>query len=193
MSFLSWKLFLASFTNDKKLSTIYKAEKSYDFVFKHEVDIYRLSSNQGNGFLFFSFLYDWKNVYSPFDSRLEVLEGSRKSLTIRQKSLICLYSCSVPKFDTSRHLHVSVCVFPKNLSSLKKNPWRKLRNYLASISTRAPSAPMCLRLPFWRPSYFTCRGQLPPLPPPASTPLLLWLLFRLQSPTTQHTGPMLSG
>ena len=28
--FLSWKLFLASFTNDKKLSTIYEAEKSYE-------------------------------------------------------------------------------------------------------------------------------------------------------------------
>ena len=40
-------------TNDKKLATIYEAEKSYDFVVKHGVDIYRLSSSQGDGFHFF--------------------------------------------------------------------------------------------------------------------------------------------
>ena len=59
-------------TNDKKLSTIYEAEKSYDFVFKHGVDIYRLSSSQGNGFHFFFIFQRLENSLSsvsfPFRS-----------------------------------------------------------------------------------------------------------------------------
>ena len=160
MSFLLWKLFLASFTNDNKLSTIYEAQKSYDFVSKHGVDIYRLSSNQGNGFLFVFFFLRLEKKFIPrmipVSKFWRVAENQSQSDKSRSSASIFVL---FPKFDTSRPLHVSVRVFLKNLSSLKKNHWRKLRNYLASISTRAPSAPpMCFRLPFWRPSYFTRRG-----------------------------------
>ena len=49
-----------------KLSTIYAAEKSYNSVCKHGVDIYRLSSNQGMVSFSFSCLQDWEKGYSPF-------------------------------------------------------------------------------------------------------------------------------
>ena len=52
-------------TNDKKLSTIYEAEKSCDFVFKHGVDIYRLSSSQEDGFHFFFIILRLENSLSP--------------------------------------------------------------------------------------------------------------------------------
>ena len=121
--------------------------------FSMGTDIYRLSSNQGDTFLFFFVFIRLGKVYSPFHSHFKVVEGSnyRKSLTIRQRSPICFVL--FPKSDTSRHLHASVFALLKKVSSFKKNPWRKLRNYLTSTSTRTPSAPMCLKLPFWRRFY----------------------------------------
>ena len=125
MSFLSWKLFLASFTNDKILSTIYQAEKSYDFVFQHRVDIYRLSSNQRN--VACPFLFPFSTTGKKFIPRLipvskfwRVVENHSQSDKSRSSaSIFVLY----PKFDISRHLHVSVSVFLKNLLSLTIKPF----------------------------------------------------------------------
>ena len=64
----------------RKLSTIYGAEKSYDFVFEHGVDIYRLSSNQGNGFLFiFHFLKKLIPRFIPVSKFLRVVENHSQS------------------------------------------------------------------------------------------------------------------
>ena len=113
----------------------------------------------------FSFFYDWEKFIPrliPVLKLWRVAENHSQSDKSRSSASILV---QYPKFDTSRHLRISVCVFLKNLSSLKKNPWRNLRNYLACISTRATSAPICLRLPFWRHSYFTRREAVAPLPP----------------------------
>ena len=85
----------------------------------------------------FSFLYDWKTFIPRLIlvSKLwRVAENHSQSDKSRSSASILV---QYPKFDTARHLRISVCVFLKNLSSLKKNPWRNLRNFLACISTRA--------------------------------------------------------
>ena len=118
----------------------------------------------------FPFLFRFSGTGKKFIPRfisvskfLRVAENHSKSDKSRPSaSILVLF----PKFDTSRHLHISVCVLLTNVSSLKKNPWRKLRNYLTSTSTRAPLAPMCLRLLSWHPSR-RGGGQLPPAPRPA--------------------------
>ena len=52
----------------RKLSTIYEAEKSYNkFVFKHAVDIYRLSSNQIKEMV--SFLFPFSKTKKKFIPR----------------------------------------------------------------------------------------------------------------------------
>ena len=124
------------------------------------------ASERKHGFLFiFLFLRLEKSLslrFIPVSKFLTVAQNHSQSDKSRPSaSILVLF----PTFDTARHLHVSVCVFLKNVSSLKKNPWRKHGNYLTSTATRAPSAPMCLGLPFWRPSYFTLRGAVAPLPP----------------------------
>ena len=105
MSFLSWKLFLALFTKDKKLSTIYEAGTSYNFVFKHGVDICHLSSNQGNGFLFFFLFLRLEKSLSRVSFPFRAAENHSQSDKSRPSaSILVLF----PKFDTFRHLHVSV-------------------------------------------------------------------------------------
>ena len=103
VSFLSWKLFLVLFTNDKKLSTIYEAEKSYDFVFKHGVDIYRLFSSQGNG-LFHKTGKQFIPRFIPISKFLRVVGNHSQSDKSRLSASILVLS---PKFDTARLLHVS--------------------------------------------------------------------------------------
>ena len=113
--------------------------------------------------------------FIPVSKFLTVAQNHSQSDKSRPSaSILVLF----PKFDTARHLHVSFCVFLKTVSSLKKNPWRKHGNYLTSTATRAPSAPMCLGLPFWRPSYFTLRGAVAPCSPrPARHWLFYWMIL----------------
>ena len=63
------------FVSDKrlrKLCTIYEAEMSYVFVFKHVIDISRLSSPMEIGPLFFFVYLIMEKFYLPFNSHLEV-------------------------------------------------------------------------------------------------------------------------
>ena len=132
---LPWRCFWQCLKMIEIFSTICEAEKSYSFVFKHGVDISRLSSNHGNGFLFFLVFLRLENSLSPislpFQSLLRVATTENHSQSDKSRpsaSILILF----PKFVISRHLHVSVCALPKNVSSLKKNPWRKLRFYFTS-------------------------------------------------------------
>ena len=121
-----------------------------NFVFKHGVDIYRLPPIKRCFPFLFRFSKTGKKFIPHFISVskfMRVAENNSQSQKSRPSaSILVLYpkfDILYPKFDTSRHLHVSVCVFLKKASSLKKNPWRKLRNYLTSTTTGRPCVCDC--------------------------------------------------
>ena len=160
----------------RKLSTIYEAEKSYAFVFKHGVDICRLSSHQGNGFLFFFVFLRLEKFYPPSHSCFKVFSGQHlqkithnpTKVTLLPLFLFCASSSVLPGISTFLFVHCWT----------RFQVWRRILGenvdiiWLASQKgrLRRPCAWDCR---FGAPQISLAGGAVAPPAPPASTPLYL--------------------
>ena len=154
----------------RKLSTIYKAKRAMILFSSMGLTFITFPPMKDMVSFSFSFSKTGKKFiprFIPFSNFLTVAQNHSQSDKSRPSaSILVLF----PKFDTARHLHVSVCVFLKNVSSLKKNPWRKHGNYLTSTAARAPSAPLMFPFCVWgyrfgAPHVLLSGGAVAPLPP----------------------------